>query len=202
MLQHPIVTTIALCLLGYLTGSVSFSILITKLFKGGDVRDGGSGHATTTNTIRQVGWAAGGAVFLLDFLKGVLPVYIATIFAPYPWVVPVVGALAVAGHCWPIFWQFKGGMGLATAGGGIFLINPLYSLIGIGILVAIMLMIHHSARAAVITGIILAPVYYFLGMRGMLVWITAAVGAVIAIRFLIDWNRQYRELWLDREQQA
>jgi hypothetical protein len=46
---------------------------------------------------------------------------------------------------------------------------------------------------------LLAPALYLIGLRGNVVWIGAAAGLVIAIRFLIDWNRKYRELWLDRE---
>ena len=46
----------------------------------------------------------------------------------------------------------------------------------------------------------MAPVFWMLGFRGIEFWVAIAVGAVIAFRFLIDWNRQYRELWLDREE--
>lgn len=49
-------------------------------------------------------------------------------------------------------------------------------------------------------GILLAPALWLLRLRGIAFWVAIAVGAVIAFRFLIDWNRQYRELWLDREQ--
>jgi hypothetical protein len=45
----------------------------------------------------------------------------------------------------------------------------------------------------------MSPVFWLLGLRGIEFWIAIAVGVVIALRFLIDWNRQYRELWLDRE---
>jgi glycerol-3-phosphate acyltransferase PlsY len=56
----------ALWLLGYLLGSLPFALWITRLVKGIDVRDGGSGHVTTTNTIRQAGWISGVCVFLLN----------------------------------------------------------------------------------------------------------------------------------------
>ena len=48
-------------------------------------------------------------------------------------------------------------------------------------------------------GILTAPVLRLLGLRGMVFWVAAGVGLVIAIRFLIDWNRKYHELWLDRQ---
>lgn len=57
-------------LIGYLLGSLTFALWITRWFKGVDVRDAGSHHATTTNTIRQAGWVAGFMVFILDIGKG------------------------------------------------------------------------------------------------------------------------------------
>jgi glycerol-3-phosphate acyltransferase PlsY len=193
------IMVVGLCLLGYLSGSVPYSILVTRFIKGVDVRDAGSGHATTTNTIRQAGWAAGAFVLVLDMAKGAIPTMIAVRTSPFDWVVPVVAALAVVGHCWPVFANFRGGMGLATAGASILVIDVVYGLIGLGFLILMTLVIRHSARAAFWVGLILAPLYYILGERGMLIWVSAAVGLVIAVRFTSDWNRHYRELWLDRE---
>lgn len=178
---------------------MTFSIWVTRFLKHVDVRDSGSGHATTTNTIRQAGWGAGILVLFLDMAKGFIPTWLAYHFAPYPWLTPMVAAMAVIGHCWPIFANFRGGMGLATAGAAIVAVNPLFGLIGIGILILFVLIIKHSAKAAFFVGILLSPIYYLLGARGILISLTAAVGIVIAIRFTIDWNRQYRELWLDRD---
>jgi hypothetical protein len=69
----------------------------------------------------------------------------------------------------------------------------------LAILITLTLTVHHGARASVATGILMAPAFWLLGLRGIEFWVAIAVGAVIAFRFLIDWNRQYRELWLDRE---
>jgi glycerol-3-phosphate acyltransferase PlsY len=187
-------------MLGYLSGSLTPSIWITRLVRGVDVRDSGSGHATTTNTIRQAGFGWGALVLVLDLAKGFLPTWLALQFAPAVWAVPLTSAAVVIGHCWPVFANFRGGMGLASAGGCLLATEPLAFLIGLAILIALTLTIHHSARASVVTGILLAPVFWLLGLRGVEFWVAIAVGAVIAFRFLIDWNRQYRELWLDREQ--
>lgn len=189
-------------LLGYVLGSLPFSIWVTRLVKGVDVRDAGSGHATTTNTIRQAGFGWGALVFVLDVAKGFIPVWLAlyvgrNVIPPY--IVPITAGLAVAGHCWPLFAQFRGGMGLATAGGALLAINPLAFVISLGILLVLTLTIHHSARAAVFTGLLIAPVLYLFNLRGIVIWMGVAIGLVIAFRFLIDWNRKYRELWLDRE---
>ncbi len=191
--------TLAFPLLGYLSGSLTPSIWITRLIKGVDVRDAGSGHATTTNTIRQAGFGWGALVLVVDIAKGFLPTWLALTYAPAIWIVPLTSAAAVVGHCWPVFAAFRGGMGLACAGGSLLAAEPLAMLVGLGILITLLLTIRHGARASVFTGVLMAPLFWLLGLRGIEFWIAIAVGIVLALRFLIDWNRQYRELWLDRE---
>ncbi|MEW6405225.1 MAG: glycerol-3-phosphate acyltransferase [Chloroflexota bacterium] len=189
-------------LLGYIFGSLPFSIWVTRLAKGVDVRDAGSGHATTTNTIRQAGFGWGALVLILDIAKGFVPVWLAVNVGQIgnlSYVIPLTAALAVVGHCWPVFAQFRGGMGLATAGGSLLAVNPLAFLVCAAVLILLVLIVHHSARATVFTGIAVAPVLWLFGIRDVAFWIALAVGMVIALRFMIDWNRKYRELWLDRE---
>jgi acyl phosphate:glycerol-3-phosphate acyltransferase len=186
-------------LLAYFLGSIPNALWITRLVKGIDVRDGGSGHVTTTNTIRQAGWLPGVVVFILDVTKGFVPTYLALLADSPDWILALTVALAVTGHCWPIFAQFRGGMGLATTGGALLALEPVTFLICLAMLVAIMLLIRHSARAALATGLLAPVVFYLIGLRGTIIWVGIAAGIVIAIRFTIDWNREYRELWLDRE---
>ena len=196
--------TLLFPLLGYLAGSLPFAIWVTRLVKGVDVRDAGSGHATTTNTIRQAGFGWGALVLVLDIAKGFLPVWLASqvgLDAIPPYVVPLTAALAVAGHCWPLFAQFRGGMGLATAGGALLALSPLAFVLCLGLLILLTLTVRHSARASVFTGVLIAPMLWLFNQRGLVFWAAVGVGLVIAFRFLIDWNRRYRELWLDREQQ-
>lgn len=186
-------------LLGYLSGSLPFSIWVTRFVKGVDVRDAGSGHATTTNTIRQAGFGWGALVAVLDVAKGFLPTLLAIKYSGNVWVIVFTAALAVAGHCWPVFAQFRGGMGIATFGGALLAANWFALVIGAGLLLTLVLVIHHGARASVLTGILVAPLFWIFQLRGLELWIALACGLVMAYRFLIDWNRKYRELWLDRE---
>ncbi|MCI0521086.1 MAG: glycerol-3-phosphate acyltransferase [Chloroflexi bacterium] len=186
-------------LLGYLSGSLAFSIWITRLVKGVDVREGGSGHATATNTIRQAGWLPGASVLFLDLAKGFLPTFMALYYSGEAWIAALTGAMAVVGHCWPVFAGFRGGMGLAAAGGAILAASPLGFVICLGVLILMVLALRHSARGSVAAGLLMPLALWFLGQRGAELWIAAAVGVVIALRFTIDWNRQYRELWLDRQ---
>lgn len=188
-------------ILGYLSGSLPFSIWITRFVKHVDVRDAGSGHATTTNTIRQAGFGWGALVLILDISKGFLPTFLALKFTNNVWIVALSTACAVAGHCWPLFAQFRGGMGLATFGGSLLAVNWLAMVIGLGLLVVLLLITRHGARASVFTGILISPLLWLLHLRGIELWIAVACGLVVAYRFLIDWNRKYRELWLDREKQ-
>lgn len=185
--------------LGYLLGSLPFSIWITRFAKGVDVRDAGSGHATTTNTIRQAGFGWGALVFILDVAKGFLPTYLSLKYSGNIWIITFTAAFAVIGHCWPLFAGLRGGMGLATAGGAFLAVNILAFLLCIGMLILLVLVVRHSARASVFAGILAAPVLWVFNIRDIAFWVAVGAGLVIAVRFLVDWNRKYRELWLDRE---
>ena len=189
-------------LLGYLLGSIPSAWWITRLVKGVDVRDAGSGHVTTTNTIRQAGWVAGVIVLALDLGKGFLAVWLARQAGLSGWSLALTGSLAVAGHCWPVFAQFRGGMGLATMGGGLLAISPLAFLLALATLILLVLIVRHSARASLFAGLLVPIVFFLLGQRGDALWLAAFSGLVVAVRFTIDWNRKYRELWLDREQKG
>jgi glycerol-3-phosphate acyltransferase PlsY len=188
-------------LFGYLCGSLPFAIWITRLAKNVDVRDAGSGHATTTNTIRQAGFGWGALVLILDITKGFLPTYLAIHYTGNNWIIALTAAMAISGHCWPIFAQFRGGMGLATFCGALLAANWFAAAIAFGLLLALTLLLRHGARASVLAGILVGPFFWIFNLRGVELWIAVAGGIVIAIRFLIDWNRRYRELWLDREKQ-
>ena len=93
-------------------------------------------------------------------------------------------------------------MGLATAGGTFLAVNPLAFLICLGFLILLVLVVKHSARASVFGGILAAPVLWIFNIRDTAFWVALGAGLVIAVRFLIDWNRKYRELWLDREKKS
>lgn len=193
-----IVLDIALAAFGYGLGSLPFAIWVTRWLKGVDVRASGSRHATATNTFRQVGFAGGVFVFILDLTKGFFAVYLARTYGNSEWVAPLCAALVVIGHCWPVTAGFRGGMGLATSGGAILAVNFIWFMIGVGLLVVLVLLIRHSARASVFASLSLPWGVWIAGFRGELFWTTLGIGIVVAIRFLDDWNREYRELWLDR----
>ncbi|MCQ4085808.1 glycerol-3-phosphate 1-O-acyltransferase PlsY [Saccharibacillus sp. JS10] len=99
----------------YLLGSVSFSVLFARLFKGIDIRNHGSGNAGATNTLRVLGKGPAILVLVLDIAKGVLAVWLGRWLAPdFDWTPALAGLAAVIGHNWPLYFHFKGGKGIAT----------------------------------------------------------------------------------------
>jgi len=111
--------TIILLLLAYLLGSIPSALWIGKLFYKTDIRQHGSGNLGGTNTFRTLGIKAGLIVTILDILKGtaatLLPVL--AFFADTSLHPLILGVVAVIGHMYPIFANFKGGKAVATSGG-------------------------------------------------------------------------------------
>lgn len=124
--------TILCIVLGYLLGSIPFALVIGKLFYKTDVRHHGSGNLGGTNTGRVLGAKAGVAVIVLDILKVVLAIYIASFISPAAAI--LTGLACCVGHCYPVFAGFKGGKAVATMFGfllgiSIFVFrNPFYFL--------------------------------------------------------------------------
>jgi glycerol-3-phosphate acyltransferase PlsY len=105
----------------------------------------------------------------------------------------------VIGHCWPVFAAFRGGMGMATAGGALFYIWPIGFVLGVGLAAASQLIVRHSARGNILTGLALAPLWMLFGAGWSRAGVALIVGLIIAVRALSDWSREYRELWFDRD---
>src|SRR5215216_1485505 len=107
---------VLLVLAGYGLGSVPTGLLVGRAY-GVDVRRVGSGNIGMANVLRSAGKSAAALTMLGDMLKGFMPVVAARLLTENEWVISAVALAAVAGHCWPIFLQFKGGKGVATGAG-------------------------------------------------------------------------------------
>ena len=118
------IEAIFIIIFAFLLGGIPFGLLIGKHY-GIDIRTVGSCNVGATNVTRCVGKGAGICCFVCDFLKGALPVAAAMYFSPLAWVHIAAFAAAVAGHMFPVYLKFKGGKGVATAGGGAFALAPL-----------------------------------------------------------------------------
>jgi glycerol-3-phosphate acyltransferase PlsY len=123
--------------IGYATGSIQWGIIVSRMTRGVDVRDYGSGATGTTNVIRTSGAKAGIAVMVLDIAKGVVPVYVGIglgrLFGidekdDRAWAAAAGAFAAVAGHCWPVFYGFRGGKAVASGFGAALAMNPLAAL--------------------------------------------------------------------------
>ncbi|MCS5709861.1 glycerol-3-phosphate 1-O-acyltransferase PlsY [Candidatus Berkiella aquae] len=103
----------------YLLGSISSAILVSKILRLPDPRTEGSGNPGATNVLRIGGKGPAILVLLGDVAKGWLPVMLVKYFTTDPWIISSVLLAAVMGHIFPLFFQFKGGKGVATAVGGL-----------------------------------------------------------------------------------
>ncbi len=120
-------------LLAYFVGAIPFAFVLGKLL-GFDIRRHGSGNIGATNLTRVAGRKYGMWCFALDFLKGSIPVLVASLSGPgrdLPWLTGVVAAAAVAGHVWPVYLGFKGGKGVATTLGVLIVLAPAAMLVGV-----------------------------------------------------------------------
>lgn len=131
-----------LIVMAYLIGSIPTSVWISKRFYGIDIREHGSGNAGATNTFRVLGSKTGSIVMLGDMLKGFIAVKL-SLLSNLAWdsqqitdLQVALGLVAVVGHIFPIWAEFRGGKGIATLFGMILAIQPLVagSLVGVFLL--------------------------------------------------------------------
>ena len=118
----------ALC--GYLLGSISFAVIVSKTMFGQDVRDYGSGNAGMTNILRVYGKKPAAFTLIGDFLKGAVAVLLGRMIFGWLGVVGsdgahLAGLCALLGHLYPLYFGFRGGKGILTAVGIIAVIDPL-----------------------------------------------------------------------------
>lgn len=129
-------TEIVLIILAYLIGSIPTAVWVSKSMFGIDIRDYGSGNAGATNTFRILGAKWGSFVMLVDVTKGIIatslyifiPFYLSNELARTNFMI-ALGMVAVLGHVFPIWANFKGGKGVATLLGMTLAIQPIVALI-------------------------------------------------------------------------
>jgi acyl phosphate:glycerol-3-phosphate acyltransferase len=152
---HPV---LALAL-AYASGSLPFAYMAGAI-KGVDLRKQGSGNLGATNVFRVLGWKIGLVVFLLDALKGALPVLLLApriegTTNPTLWAI-ACGVAAIAGHVRPVFLKFrKGGKGVATAAGVFFALAPLPMLATFAVFVAVVLATGYVSLGSLLSAVVL-----------------------------------------------
>jgi acyl phosphate:glycerol-3-phosphate acyltransferase len=142
--------------LAYLLGSVPFGLVLTKLAGYGDIRRIGSGNIGATNVLRTGNKGLAALTLVLDAGKGAVAVLLGANFGPD--MAAVAAAFAFLGHLFPVWLGFKGGKGVATAGGILFAYAWPVALAGIATWLIIAVTTRYSSLAAIVAAA-LAPVY-------------------------------------------
>lgn len=170
-------TLITFCLLSYGIGSISTAILTCRLKGLPDPRTFGSKNPGATNVAREGGKSLAIWVVLGDALKGYIPVMIAGLFLE-GFSLGLVAVSAVLGHMFPIFFDFKGGKGIATTFGALLALSSALGLALILTWIAITALFRYSSLSGIVTAI-LAPIYAY--------WLTdhAYIHAIVFLSALI-----------------
>lgn len=165
-------------ILAYLLGSLSFAVIVSRLFGLADPRSYGSGNPGATNVLRSGHKLAAALTLLLDAVKGAIPVVLVMYFGERYGIgdggIALVALAVFLGHLYPLYFRFKGGKGVATALGILLALNPW---LGLAVLVTwgiILFFFRYSSLAAMVAAVF-APFAYLL-MFG-----TDPIGAAIIV---------------------
>lgn len=148
-------------IIGYVFGSIPSTYLVGKAIGRIDLREKGSGNLGTTNVIRNLGLGAGILAYVLDMLKGLIPVLVINHFWGYQ-VAVMTGIGAIIGHCYSLFFNFQGGKGVAVSSGVLFALDPLIAVILIGGQLIIFFATRLMGLASIISAVAFPVVTYLL----------------------------------------
>ena len=146
-------------IISYLMGSIPFGFLLTKFFLKKDIREIGSGNIGATNALRTGNKLIGYATLLLDVVKAVLPVIYVKI--NYPELIYIASLCVFLGHVFPVWLKFKGGKGVATYVGILFVIKISLGAIFCICWLTIFLISRYSSLSSLI-GSLTIPIYIFI----------------------------------------
>lgn len=158
------VILIVMLALAYLLGSISSAIIVCRLMGLGDPREAGSGNPGATNVLRiggERGKLAAGITLAGDLLKGVVPVLLGHLFQLDALAIILIGASAFFGHLYPVFFQFKGGKGVATFLGVMLGLNFWAGLLVVASWLFVAKVLKISSLSALVASA-LAPIYLYL----------------------------------------
>lgn len=179
---------IILALASYLIGSLPSSVWVGKAYHGIDVRDFGSGNAGATNTFRVLGTPTGILVLFLDIIKGVT----ATSLIHY---LPSVnhgteqfinlqllfGLLAVVGHIFPVYENFKGGKGIATLFGMLIGIHYVLALACVGLFIIVLLSTKYVSLSSILAAVAFPILTIFVFKRDEPLFIAFGIAAAVLV---------------------
>jgi acyl phosphate:glycerol-3-phosphate acyltransferase len=182
--------------LSYLSGSIPFGLILTKLFTSKDVRESGSGNIGATNVARVAGKKIGALVLILDALKAAIPVLISQHFFPMEmWLHCAVGLVAFLGHVFPIWLKFKGGKGVASALGVLLVLNPLGALLGFAVWIIVMALFRISSIGSLLGGTVSIVSGFLLSIPQEYAWL----GIVLLMLMVFTHRENLKRIWAKTE---
>jgi len=180
--MNTLIATIA----AYLLGSISFAVVMSRVFGLSDPRTYGSKNPGATNVLRSGSKKAAIATLVGDAAKGWLAVWLAMRFGPDFGLddtgIALVAIAVFIGHLWPVFFRFVGGKGVATALGVLLGINPWLGLATLATWLIVAYAFRYSSLAALVASIF-APFYY-----GLLFGVDPILFAVFVMSALLLWR--------------
>jgi glycerol-3-phosphate acyltransferase PlsY len=182
-------------LAGYLIGSLSFAVIVSRAMGLSDPRSYGSGNPGATNVLRSGNKAAAILTLVFDALKGYLPVLAVAIWGPRfglgEGTAALVGLAAFLGHLWPVFFRFQGGKGVATAAGVIFGLNPMLGVATLATWLIIAGFSRYSSLAAIVSAAF-APMYQlFIWEAGPTALALIIMGLLLVWRHMANINKLF-----------
>lgn len=174
--------TLLAVLAAYLIGSLSFAVIVSRVFGLADPRSYGSKNPGATNVLRSGNKKAAILTLVFDALKGVVPVLLVQFyglrFGLGEGTVAMVGLAAFLGHLWPVFFKFEGGKGVATAAGVLLAFNVWLGLATLATWIVVAFVFRYSSLAA-LAAAALAPLYQ------LLIWGAGPLAAAIVVMSLL-----------------
>lgn len=141
-----------LVIVSYFVGAIPTSYIAGRLTRGIDLRQHGSGNLGATNAYRVLGWRAAIPIFLVDLLKGFLPVFLFPRIdgvSPFGWVL-AYGVAAILGHVYSIYVRFRGGKGVATSAGVFLALAPVAVLLSLVIWIGLVAATGYVSLASIV----------------------------------------------------
>mgnify|MGYP001825417386 CR=1 FL=1 len=179
-------------LFGYLVGSVSSAILVSRVLGLPDPRSSGSRNPGATNVLRLGGKKAAAITLVGDVLKGTVPVLVAGISGASPLIVAATGLGAFLGHVFPVFFGFRGGKGVATAAGVLLAISWPGCLILVVTWLLMAALFRYSSLAALIASALSPGVLWWLGLDRWFVLLAVVMAALLIWRHRANISRLLR----------
>ncbi|HES76153.1 MAG TPA: glycerol-3-phosphate 1-O-acyltransferase PlsY [bacterium] len=172
--------TYALPFAAYLLGSIATAVIVSRLFGLPDPRTIGSGNPGATNVLRTGNKLAALATLIGDLLKGLIPVLVARALDAGDLIIALTALAAFIGHLFPVFFQFKGGKGVATALGVLLGLSPWLGLSTLGVWLLIAFTLRYSSLAA-LTAALAAPLIGWLLHLDSAILITISLMSALLI---------------------